>query len=203
MKGYVKRVLQQYQHPTPTKHHYRPTKYAPPEYRKKIQYSNEDTSQELTQLQKNHTQKACRKFLYDGRSINNTQLHALNELSIKATTATEETQEALTQFLNHCASNPNTRVIYSYRPSDIILSYNSDATYLVAPKSRSGAGGYYYLGNKDGTQFNGPIYVLANIINAVMGSAAEAEVGGLYLSDLIKILWQICAYNRPVQIKMI
>ena len=30
----------------------------------------EDTSQELTQLQKNHTQKACRKFLYDGRSIN-------------------------------------------------------------------------------------------------------------------------------------
>ena len=45
-------------------------------------------------------------------------------------------------------------------------------------------GGYHYLGNKAGTQFNGPIYVLAKIIKAVMGSAAEAEVGGLYMNAL-------------------
>ena len=32
--------------------------------------------------------------------------------------------------------------------------------------------------------FNGQIYVLAKIINAVMGSAAEAEVGGLYMNAL-------------------
>ena len=36
MKGYVKRALQQFHHPTPTKHHYGPTKYVPPEYGKKI-----------------------------------------------------------------------------------------------------------------------------------------------------------------------
>ena len=51
-----------------------------------------------------------------------------------------------------------------------------EASYLVAPKSKSRAGGYHYLGNKAGTQFNGPIYVLAKIIKAVIGSAAEAEV---------------------------
>ena len=66
----------------------------------------------------------------------------------------------------------------------MILSCESDAAYLVAPKSRSRAGGYHYLGNKAGTQFNGPIYVLAKIIKAVMGSAAEAEVGGLYMNAL-------------------
>ena len=64
----------------------------------------------------------------------------------------------------------------------MILSCDSDAAYLVATKSRSRAGGYHYLGNKDGKQFNGPVYVLAKIINAVMASAAEAEVGALYMN---------------------
>ena len=152
MKEYVKRALQQLQHPTPSRYHYGPTKYVSPEYGKKIQYSTEDTSPELTPLQKKHIQKVCGKFLYDGRSVDNTQLHALNKLIIKATKATEETQEALTQFLNYCASNPDATIIY--RASDMILSCDSDAAYLVAPKLRSLVGGYHYLGNKDGSQFN-------------------------------------------------
>ena len=56
----------------------------------------EDTSLGLTSLQSKHIQKVYGKFLYDGRSVDSTQLHALNKHSIKATTATEETQEALT-----------------------------------------------------------------------------------------------------------
>ena len=136
----------------------------------------------MTPLQKKQVQKVCGKFLYNGRSVDSTQLHALNKLSIKATTAIEETQEALTQFLNYCASNPDTTIIY--RASDMILSCDSDAAYLVAPKSWSRTGGYHYLGNKDGMQFNGPVYVLTKIINAVMGSAVEAEVGGLYMNAL-------------------
>ena len=66
----------------------------------------------------------------------------------------------------------------------MILSCHSDAAYLIAPKSQSRAGGYHYLGNKDGTQLNGPIHALANIINAVIGSVAEAEVRGLYMNAL-------------------
>ena len=31
--------------------------------------------------------------------------------------------------------------------------------------------------NKEGTQFNGPVYVLAKIIKSVMASAAKEEVG--------------------------
>ena len=59
MKGYAKQALQQFKHPTPTKHHYEPTKYLPPEYGKKTQYNTEDTSPELTQLQRKHIQKIC------------------------------------------------------------------------------------------------------------------------------------------------
>ncbi|OEU11422.1 hypothetical protein FRACYDRAFT_245985 [Fragilariopsis cylindrus CCMP1102] len=90
-----------------------------PEYGKKVQYTTEDTTPELTLLQKNHIQKVCGKFLYDGRSVDSTQLHALNELSIKATTATEDTQAALIQFLNYCASNPDATIIY--RAGGLIL----------------------------------------------------------------------------------
>ena len=55
------------------------------------------------------------------------------------------------------------------------LEIDCDAAYLVAPKARSRAAGYHYLGNYDGKLFNGPIYVLAKVIKAVMSSAVEAE----------------------------
>lgn len=32
------------------------------------------------------------------------------------------------------------------------------------------------MGNEDGSQFDGPLYVLAKVIKVVMVSAAEAEV---------------------------
>jgi len=43
-------------------------------------------------------------------------------------------------------------------------------------------GGYHFLGSKDRKHFNGPLLVLAKIIKNVMGSAAKAEVGGLYIN---------------------
>ena len=53
MKGYVKQSLKKVQHQKPTKHHYGPTKYKPPEYGKKIQYITVDISPELTDKSKN------------------------------------------------------------------------------------------------------------------------------------------------------
>ena len=128
------------------------------EYRNRIKCSTENTSPEFNQLQNNHIQKVCWKFLYDRRSINSTQLHVLNELSIKVTTATQQTQEAVIQFLNFCTSNLYAMIIY--RASNMIVSCNSDAAYVVASKSQSRAGGYHYLDKKDDTQFNRPMYSL-------------------------------------------
>ena len=96
-------------------------------------------SPELIDKQNNHIQKVCGKSLYNGQGINITQLHLLNKLSINATEATEETQSALIQFLNYITSNPGATIIY--RASDMILSCESDAVYLIAPKSRNRAGG--------------------------------------------------------------
>ena len=71
MLKYVKRLLKQFQQPTPTNHHYGSTKYLPQEY-KKLLYGTHCTSPKLTQLQKNHKHKVCRIFLYDRGSVDNT-----------------------------------------------------------------------------------------------------------------------------------
>lgn len=64
----------------------------------------------------------------------------------------------------------------------MILLCESHVAYIVEPKSRRRTGGYHYLGNRTGTQFNGPIYVPDKIIKAVMISVTEAEVDRLYMN---------------------
>ena len=55
----------------------------------------------------------------------------------------------------------------------MILTVDSDAAYLVSLKARSTAAGKCYLVNKYGKIFNGPIYIVAKVIKALMASAAE------------------------------
>ena len=86
------------------------------------------------------------------------------------------------------------------------LQIDSDAAYLVNKQARSRAGGYHFLGNFDGKLFNGPIYILAKIIRAVMSSAAEAECGSLYMNAQhavphITTLEELGHKQRPVPIK--
>ena len=62
------------------------------------------------------------------------------------------------------------------------LEIDCDVAYLVASKSIIRAAGYQCIGNYDGKLFNGPIYVLAKVIKAVMSSAAEEENESLFLN---------------------
>eukprot|EP00957_Ditylum_brightwellii_P062751 4762146-Ditylum_brightwellii.AAC.1 len=68
----------------------------------------------------------------------------------------------------------------------MILYIHSNAAYMVLPEARSRAGGYFYLSNKPATKNladvpnNGAIHNECSTIRNIMGSAAEAEMGGLY-----------------------
>jgi hypothetical protein len=67
----------------------------------------------------------------------------------------------------------------------MILHNHSNAAYLVASEAQSRVGGYTYLGNTNTNTLqiiNGPILVIAKIIKSVMSSAAEAEVGALFMN---------------------
>ena len=178
MNGYVEQALKEFEHLTPKQHYNAPSKIERPDYGQKVQYVKLDHSPAITAHQVKFIQKVTGKFLFYARAIDNTMLHALNEIA--ASKNVQSTQDATIQFLNYAASNPNTEIMY--RASDMILQTDSDAAYLVRPEARSRAGGYHFLGNKDKKLFNGPILVLARIIKNVMASAAEAEVAALYIN---------------------
>ena len=116
-------------------------------------------------------------------------LHALNDLASRQSNGTHQTLKAMLHFLNYAATLPDAQKVY--KASDMILSIDSDAAYLVAPQARSRAGGFQYLGNLDGTLMNGSIAILAKIIKNVMSSAAESEIGALFMNAKIAIPMRI------------
>jgi hypothetical protein len=178
MDGYVEQALKELQHLPARKHHSAPSKMEEPQYGEKVQYVKVDESNPLDEEGVKFIQKATGKFLYYARAVDNTMLHALNEIA--SSKHTEETMEATRYFLNYAACNPNGKVVY--RKSDMILQGDSDAAYLVCPEARSRAGGYIYCGDKDKKLFNGPVLVLSKKIKNVVSSASEAEVAALYLN---------------------
>ena len=58
--------------------------------------------------------------------------------------------------------------------------------YLTAPKAQSHVGGHFYLGNHPRPEtpdiLNGAVLTIAGILKNVVSSAAEAEIGGLYVN---------------------
>jgi hypothetical protein len=76
--------------------------------------------------------------------------------------------------------------IIQYRASDMILNVHSDASYLSALKACIQAGGYFLLGSLphdgDPIKLNGAIHITCTILKLVAASAAEAELGALFLN---------------------
>ena len=72
---------------------------------------------------------------------------------------------------------------------------DTDAAYLVAPKSRSRIAGYFYLGkyhndrsNPYYTKLKAAIHVEYKLLKNVVSSAADTETGGIYINCQVEIL---------------
>ena len=84
-------------------------------------------------------------------------------------------------MLDYLATYPSDGL--TYRASDMILAAHSDAGFHNESKGRSRAGAHIFLSEDDPTPaWNGPILSIAAIIKFVMSSAAEAEMGALYIT---------------------
>ena len=123
-------------------------------------------------------------FLYYGRAVDPTILHALSTIASEQGHATENTLRKCNKFLDYMAWHPD--AIVRFYASDMILNIHSDASYLTAPKSRSRAGGHFFLGSLpvggQPIKLNGAIHSLCKILKFVAASAAEAELGALFLN---------------------
>jgi hypothetical protein len=140
-----------------------------------------DESKTLDKDAKKYIQAVAGTFLYYARAVDSTMLTALSAIATQQASPTEDTKSKVTHFLDYCASQEE--AILTYRKSDMILSVHSDAGYLNERNARSRAGGHFFLSNDE--QFpanNGAILNVAQIIKAVMSSAAEAELAALYIN---------------------
>jgi hypothetical protein len=73
--------------------------------------------------------------------------------------------------------------VLTYQASDMVLAIHSNALYLPEPKSHSRAGGHMFVAGKDEIPINNrAVLNISQIIRAVMSSAAEAELGALFIN---------------------
>jgi hypothetical protein len=71
----------------------------------------------------------------------------------------------------------------TYKASDMVLAIHSNASYLSKPKACSQVGGHMFMAGRDNIPTNnGAILNTLQIIRAVMSSAAEAELGALFIN---------------------
>jgi hypothetical protein len=85
------------------------------------------------------------------------------------------------QFLDYAATHQDT--IITYKKSNMVIARHSDTSYLSKPKARSRAGSHFFLSsNIEDPIANGAVLNLAQLIEAAMSSAAEAELGALYIN---------------------
>ena len=122
--------------------------------------------------------------MYYGKGPDLTTLVALSTLASEQSKATERTVSNMEWLLDYLATNPDAKI--RYYKSDMILNIHSDASYLSEPKARSRAAGHYFLGSSPDKnkpiKLNGAVHSLCQILKFVAASAAEAELGALYLN---------------------
>jgi len=179
MAPYLKKALRQFGIERPKKLVNSPHPHLEPKYGEKTQYVEHDESPEATKKDQKHVQQVTGKFNWYSRAVDESILVALSALASQQAKPTQETMKRCKQLLEYLASQDP--AVVTFRASDMKLAIHSDAGYLNETKARSRAGGRFFLSeNIESPPRNGAIHILAEIMKAIMTSAAEAELGALY-----------------------
>ena len=87
----------------------------------------------------------------------------------------------------------------------MILNVHSDASYLSEPGAKSRVAGVYFLGQEpqDGKPIilNGNVFIVCGILKFVVASAAEAELGALFVngkeSKILRLILHEMGHPQP------
>ena len=182
MPGYVDRGLTEFGHKPPARRQDSPHPAKPIRYGAREQFAEAaDNSPLLGKVGKKFIQKVNGKFLYMGRAVDPTILTALSALASQQAAPTETTMKQAKQLLDYLATQEE--AVLTFRASNMVLALHSDASYLSEREARSRAGGHFFLSANDPIPTNnGAILTTAQVIKHVMSSAAEAELGALYIN---------------------
>ena len=120
----------------------------------------------------------------------------LSTINSEQNAPTKNTMKRLKKLLDYDASKEET--IVTFNASDMVLAIHSDEYYLSGKNAHSRVGGHHFLSSDKYTPpKNGAILNLSKIIRNVMSSAAEAELGALFLNTktaapMLKTLKVLC-----------
>jgi hypothetical protein len=180
MPGYVSNVLSKFQHDAPKQPQHTPSRYVTPVYGAKTKYATKDETPPLMAKQCLTIQKVTVSALYYARAMDPTFLMPLNDITTEQTKATEKTQAATNQLLDYLSTHPDATI--RYHASDMILHIHSDASYLSVSNARIRLGGLFLCGDKYPQQdtLHESILNVASVIENVVASAAESEVGACF-----------------------
>jgi hypothetical protein len=185
MPGYIKATLHKYQHAAPARPEHAPDTWNPPIYGAKTQFVNDETiSPALSDKDVTKLQQLTGTVLYYARAVDPTLIMPINILASEQLKATEVTAEKVIKLLNYC--NMHREIKIRYHASDMILHIHRDASYLSENEAKSRAGGFFYMGRDTKTDkklTNGAILIISKVLKHVMSSAAEAEIGAVFINS--------------------
>eukprot|EP00804_Cyclotella_cryptica_P004885 CCRYP_004953-RA/>CCRYP_004953-RA protein AED:0.21 eAED:0.22 QI:0/0/0/1/0.5/0.33/3/0/1060 len=204
MPQYIDKVLQRFQHPVPSSPQNGPYKPYPKKYGAAAQDPiPTDASAPLDSDGQKRIQQIVGALLYYARAVDNTILLSLSAIASKQAHPTQLTQKRCQQLLDYCASHPD--AVVRFQASDMVLNIHSDASYLSESNARSRIAGQFFLGSvpidKTPITLNGAIYVFCGILKFVVASAAEAELGALFLNckegKILRLVLQELRHTQP------
>jgi hypothetical protein len=200
MKPYLDKSLRQYNNVVPKKRQHSPYPHVKKTYGAKQQFAEYDKSAPVGDKEKKHIQKVTGKFLWYGRGVDGTILTPLSAIAAKQSQPTVNTINRSQQIMDYLATQEP--AVLTYRKSDMVLAVHSDASYLNEEEARRRAGGHHFSSEDVPLPpNNGAIHNVAEIIKGVMSSAAEAELGAMYINARkaveIRIILEEMGHKQP------
>ncbi len=182
MPGCIKKTPTRFGHKRPKRKQNSPHKHVAPIYGARAQYVKpENPSPLLSKAEKTYIQAVTSTLFYYVRAVDSTILTTLNAIATQQAAPTQDTLEEIQQVLDYCASQEE--AILMYHKSSMILAAHSNTSYLNKHKLQSRAGGHFYLSNDiPYPPNNGAIFNIAKVIDVVISSTAESELGALFIN---------------------
>jgi hypothetical protein len=140
-----------------------------------VQHANlPDDSSPLDKAEKKFIQEVTRVFLYLTCAVDSRMPTTSAHLQPNKQHLQKKMMQTCLQFLDYAASQED--AIITYQASNMILTIQSDASYLSEPKARSRAGGHMFMaGTEDILINNGAVLNILQVIRAVMSYRLQRQ----------------------------
>jgi hypothetical protein len=152
--------------------------------RSRVRLPTETTSPVLSDKDIDKLQQLTGTLLYYARAVDPTLIMPINVIASEQSKAAAVTADKVIKLLNYYNTHPETKI--RYHASDMILRIHSDASYLSEKESKSKTGGFFNMGSSPKTETeltNGAVLIISKVLKHVMSSAAEAEIGAVFLNS--------------------